>query len=220
MKVVYALTRNLYHTLFPAIRSLLEHNHDCEVIVMCEDDRLDGLPDQCRYINVSDQQYFTSGPNMGNYFTYMCMMRAIYAKYIDGDRVINLDVDTIVCDDLTPIWEVDLTEKHFAAVPEYRGRYKPYGDKYYNMGVAVHHLAQIRKDGLDDKALEILRTQYCRYLEQDVWNCIGKGVDLPVRYNECFATGYTDNPAVVHYAGVRNWWNSCTPRYEYFKKYL
>ncbi len=44
---------------------------------------------------------------------------------------------------------------------------------------------------------------------------------FPIRYNECFATGETDSPAIVHYCGYINWFNNdAVPRMEYIKKWL
>jgi len=40
------------------------------------------------------------------------------------------------------------------------------------------------------------------------------------RYNECFVTGYSEEPAIVHFAGVRDWQTSNrAARREYLKKY-
>jgi hypothetical protein len=70
---------------------------------------------------------------------------------------------------------------------------------------------------------ELNRFAY-RFLDQDVMNRFAvpdKTVDLPVRYNECFCCGQTDDPAIVHYAGYPDWYcNPDTPRYEYRAKYL
>ena len=46
--------------------------------------------------------------------------------------MIHLDIDTIICDSLEPLWKMPLTGKWFGAVPEKQNWYKPFGDKYYN----------------------------------------------------------------------------------------
>ena len=222
MICVYSASRNLYPYLKPAILSLLEHN-ECEVILLVEDDDIGyELPDCCRCINVreSGQELFRNSPNFGTAFTYLAMIRAAYSKWIDADRIIQLDVDTIVCDSLEEIWNVDMTDAHYAAVPEYKGRFKPYGEKYYNVGVAVFNLKLIRETGMDSKLVNFLNTNRVPYIDQDAYNALCKATDLPVRFNECFVTGYTDNPAVVHYAGIRNWWRDKGGfRHEYYEKY-
>lgn len=225
MIVVYSATRNLYPYLNAAIGSLLEHN-DARVIVLAEDDDI-----ACKYpvdvINVSDQTYFP--PNSANYngaFTYMSMMRLMYVDLLPGiDRVIQLDVDTIVCDSLLPIWEMDLTGKWFAACPEYRGNYHPFGDdpsiRYYNVGVMVVNIEQMRNDGMVPDMVDYLNRVRLWCTEQDVLNLFAtehrKAADIPVRFNETQFTGESATPAVVHYAGYPRWYDANVPRSEYLK---
>lgn len=225
MNVVYAMTRNLYPHIIPSITSLMEHNPKANVYILAEDDELE-LPCKAKVINVSGQQYFHSGtPNWNKAFTYMAMMRATYTdQFPRMKKCIQLDIDTVVCDDLTPIWNTDLTGKWFAACPEYTGHFKPYGPTYYNIGVAVFNLEQIRKDNITPKIIDFLNTVNVPYLEQDAWNKFGieqdKIAKLDVRYNECFCCGYTNDPAIVHYAGISDWYNNPNmERVEYLNRY-
>ena len=228
MEVVYSASRNLYPYLLPSIMSLLDHNKVDNIYLLIEDDELPyQVPDVCRCINVSDQRYFgMDGPNFRSPFTYMALMRSTYTDALPPDlpRVLQLDVDTIITDDLTELWEMDVGDKWLAACPEHLGQWRPYGPKYYNIGVALFNLAQQRKDGIDRVIIRELATHFFRFLEQDAWNYYGvalnKFADLDVRYNECFATGYTDNPAIVHYAGYPAWMTMPElPRREYLDAY-
>ena len=226
MTICYSLTRNLYPHLRGSIRSLLEHNPDAKIYVLAEDDELPfEIPCEHKILNMSGQQYFTTDTqNTRSQFTYMAMLRVATPELIPEDRVIQLDVDTIVCDSLKPIWEMDLTRKWIAWCPEHLGVYKPYGPKYYNFGVAVLNLQQLRADNATEFMVRELNRFAYRFLDQDVMNRFAvpdKTVDLPVRYNECFCCGQTDDPAIVHYAGYPDWYcNPDTPRYEYRAKYL
>lgn len=209
------------------MKSLIEHNPEVMIYVFAEDDELPfKIPCRHRIINISQQTYFPKdGPNMHNWFTYCAMMRACAADLIPEDRVISLDVDTIICDSLQPIWEMDLTDKWLGWCPEYKGWHKPFGKTYYNFGVSVLNLAQMRKDGVVAKAVEILNTEECTYLEQDVFNRIAvpdKCADIPVRFNESFCCGETDDPAIVHYAGYADWFVNMRrmPRRDYLLKYM
>lgn len=227
MIVVYAMTKNLYPYFRPTLRSLLEHNNPEKVYILAETDTLlYDLPDVCEVINVSGYKklFREDGPNFRSQFTWMAMMRAMYAEILPVDRVIQLDIDTIICDSLEPIWEIDLTGKWFAACPEYLSRYRPFGDTYYNIGVCVFNLQQIREDGVLPVIVSLLNTAPLFCVEQDAWNYFGLKADriaqLPVRYNETFCCGTTDNPAVVHYAGYPDWTNNRTmPRVEYLDRY-
>ena len=210
MIAVYAATRNLYPYLKVAISSLLAFHKDARVIVLAEDDSI-GLP--VEVINVSSQNYYRAdGPNMNSIFTYMAAMRLLYVDLLpDIDRVIQLDVDTIVCDSLQPLWEMDLTGKWFGACREWNGNYKPFGtDLYYNVGVAVFNLKQMREDGKVPEMVDWLNHNKAWTFEQDALNLFGVGkiADIPPRYNENQFTDLSTNPAVVHYAGYSKWFEA------------
>lgn len=229
MKVVYSASRNLYPYLYPSIISLLEHNDVERIYLLLEDDRfpnhLPALPPECVIYNVTEQKFFDkNGPNFRTRFTYLSLLRTVYSLMFKKlDKIIQLDVDTIVTDSLKPIWDIDISDSYFAAVREPDRDNGKYGAKYYNIGVAVFNLDKIRKDGIDLKAIELLNTNRYSFIDQDVWNILGSGtaVELDPRYNENRFTGITNNPAVVHFAGYKRWWNDTTMfRYEYLKKYL
>ena len=228
MKVVYTGTRNLYPYMEAAIRSLLDHNKVEKIYLLIEDDEFPlPLPDNCVCINVSDQKYFPdTGINYRTIFTYMCLIRVCYAELLPKeDKILQLDVDTIVCDDLTPLWNIDLTDKWFAMCPEWIGGYRPFGadQKYYNAGVALFNLKQIRKDKIMPKLVDYLNTTYARCMDQEAWNYFGqdKAVEIPVRFNETPYNGFTDDPAIVHFCGNVDWQKDRKMfRHEYLDKYL
>lgn len=225
MNVIYSGTRNLYPAMRGAILSLLERNPDAKVYVLAEDDDLPfEIPSEHEIINVSGQGYFPAeNPNMKSQFTYMAMLRVCTPEFIRDDRVIQLDVDTIVCDSLQPIWDMDLAGKWLAWCPEQFGRWRPFGPKYYNFGVAVLNLTQMRADHATQQLVKALNGIQYPYLDQDAMNQFAvpdKTADLPVRYNECFCCGYTENPAIVHYAGFPDWYTvDMPPRWWYREKY-
>ena len=80
----------------------------------------------------------------------------------------------------------------------------------------------MRKDHKDDLMVDFLNRVTTPYIDQDACNryLIRKSVDLPVRFNETIVTGFTDSPAIVHYAGFKEWQtNPRVSRREYLKKY-
>ncbi len=225
MNIAYAMTRNVYHWAFPSMISLMEHNPEAKVYLLAEDDEVD-LPIKAKVINVSEQQYFPKdGVNYYNRFTYINLLKNCYPSLLDVDKVIHLDIDTIICGSLQGMWETDVTGKWFAACQERYGAYHPFGERYYNMGVALINLEQMRKDNIQDTMVEYLNTVKQPYADQDAWNKFaieqGKAAELDSRYNENFATGITDHPVIVHYCGIRNWYTDKNiKRREYIEKYL
>lgn len=227
MNIVYALTRNIYEWLLPSVRSLAEHNPEARVFILCEDDALPfDLPVRAAVINVTGQKYF---PSIGEHRTedfggYINHLKVRYPDILPCDKVIHLDVDTIVCDSLEGLWSTDVTGKWFAAVPESQTWYRPYGPTYYNMGVALINLDQMREDNISPVMSEYLMTAGRPFADQDAWNRFGceahKACALDMRYNESRVTGKTKSPAIVHYCATPDWWtNRSMDRVEYLDKY-
>lgn len=221
---VYSGTRNLYKGMVTAAKSLTHNSSVDRIYFLIEDDVFpEKLPSHIETLNVSGQKFFPkNGANYRTSFTYMSLLRVCYTKlFPDLDRVLQLDVDTVCVDNVDALWDVDLTGKWYAAVEEHLSTYKPYGPKYYNIGVAVFNLKQIREEHADDQAIHFLNHIRAPYIDQDAWSRFSqRAVDLPVRYNESFVTGYTEEPAIVHFAGVKDWQKSPrAPRREYLKKY-
>ena len=224
---VYSGTRNLYHDMITAAKSLTRNSNVEKIYFLIEDDKFpEELPPHIETINVSGQAFFPkNGPNYKTRFTYMSLLRVCYTKlFPDLDKVLQLDVDTVVVDDISGLWDIDLKNKWFAAVEETHSTYKPYGPRYYNIGVTMFNLDQIQKDQADERLIQFLNTTSVPYIDQDAWNRFGigarKDVKIPSRYNESFVTDYSDNPAIVHYAGFKDWQNSSrVPRREYLKRF-
>lgn len=223
--VVYSGTRNLYQAMSTAAKSLLFNSSVDRIYFLIEDDEFpEKLPSQIKTLNVSNQTYFPK--NSVNYktpFSYMALMRVCYTKlFPDLDKILQLDVDTVVVDNIDELWDIDLTDKYFAAVEEYLSTYKPFGKKYYNIGVTMFNLDKIRMDHVDDIMISFLNRKSARYVDQDACNkfLVKKSVDMPLRFNETVVTGFTDSPAIVHYAGFKEWEkNPRASRREYLKKY-
>ena len=217
MVIVYSATRNYYKYLKTTIKSLYEHN-DPKVYVLAEDDDAP-FPN---VINVSALK--PKGVNAGTHYSYMTLLRVQLANIVPEDKVVYLDVDTVVCDDISPLWEVDMTGKWWGAVKESQTWYRPFDNDYYNNGVSIYNLKQMREDGIVPTFVKEIENVRYPFPDQDVMNkyCVpDKVVSLPVRYNESNCCGMTDNPAIVHYAGSNSWYNNpYIPRAEYLAKYL
>ena len=218
MVIVYTATRNYYKYLSATIKSLFAHNPNAKVYVLAEDDDAP-FPN---VINVSGMKQ--KGVNADTYFSYMVLLRVQLANIVPEDKVIYIDVDTVVCDDLTPLWETDMTGKWWGAVKEQQTWYRPFGTDYYNNGVSIYNLKQMRDDGIVPTFVKEIEEVYHRFPDQDVMNkyCVpDKVVALPSRYNECDCCGISANPAIVHFAGCNSWFNNpYIPRHEYLAKYL
>lgn len=223
--VVYSGTRNLYSGMVTAAKSLLYNANIDKVFFLIEDAEFPyDIPSEIECIDVSKQTFFDPrGPNYASHWTYMVLMRAALTKvFPELDKILSLDVDTIVEDDISDLWDIDMGLHTICAVQEYHSSCRPYGDKYWNAGVMLQDLARLRETGLDDEIIRAINREKFQYNEQCAINkyCAGKIMDLPVRYNDCYICGMTDDPAIVHYIGTSRWQTDTTlPRYNLLEVY-
>lgn len=215
--VVYSGSRNIYPDMVTAANSLLAHNKIDKVYFLIEDDIFPyKLPPEVEVMNVSNQTWFLpDGPNMNTRFTYMVLLRAALAHlFPQYDRVLSLDVDTIVIGDISGIWNIDISNYYFAACtepPSAKGakwpktaRFYEKQDVYFNVGVTLYNLKKLR-DGTADKNIEMLNKEWFYSVEQDTFNitCGGQILEIPSDYNvNDIWSKPTDNPLIIHYAGV------------------
>lgn len=223
---VYSGTRNVYDSMLVSAKSLIANSNVDDVYFLIEDDTFpEPLPDMIHTINVSGQQYFSeSCQNYDTAWTYMCLLRAAYTKYFpDYDRILSLDVDTIVRDDVSSLWDVDLSGAYIAGVQETddkkHGVFAEPGHAYYNFGVIMMNLDKLRMDKMDDTLINTINTTKYGFPEQDPFNiyCEQHSVSLPPEYNNTVyyhITPPTNNPKVDHYAGITYYRN-----YASYKQY-
>lgn len=227
--VAYSLRRNYYNHLRISLASLVHHNPNLtKIFLMIEDDELPyEVPKNCEIVNITKTKIFPDVyANSNDVHTYACAIRVAHGRFLPDyvDRVLALDCDTIICDDLSVLWNIDLTGKWFAGVSEWSHNYRPYGDEYYNGGVILHNLEQQRIDHADEKMIDWLVKTKVPNLDEEALNKFavpeGKTVSLPTRYNECWCDGYTNDPAIVHYVSVSEWWKEGKPRCEYWREWM
>lgn len=140
----------------------------------------------------------------------------------DRDRVIWLDVDTIVLADLFALWRMDLRSALVAAVPddfislEELEATGTVPGAYFNSGVMVIDLARWRRDAIASTATALMQDRRLICEDQSVLNmaCRGKVLLLDRRWNfhasrfhEYPAALRPRKPAIVHYCGQRKPWH-------------
>ena len=205
--VVYAGTRNLYHHMTVAAKSLLTHTKVDRIFFLIEDDEFpEPLPDVIECINVSDQQFFPhDGPNYKCRWTYMTLIRlALPFIFPEEKRVLWLDVDTLVVEDISEIFDTDFEDCFVAAVVEPERSSKPF--VYFNAGVLLMDLEKLR-EGKCQEWIDYINTHKLTFTDQDCINLLCQGKIKPISpiYNSCEWTHEPDDRKIVHYAGDNNW---------------
>lgn len=214
--IIYAATRNLYRDMIPAVNSAYL-NSNAEVVLLLEDD-YNPFITNANVINVSRQNFFRKdGPNALRRWTYMVLMKtALTELFPDRERVLMLDCDTIVREDLTDLWRIDMTDYYYGMVKQKDdgrgGRFK--WGSYYNAGVLLCNLEKLR-DGKENEIRAALNNVPYDYPEQDAINhlCEGQILELPARYNSCKYNIPDEEEYINHYAADPNW------RMKYGKEY-
>ncbi|MDA9004071.1 glycosyltransferase family 8 protein [bacterium] len=177
--------------------------------------------------------------------------RIALADYMDEriDKVIYLDSDIVVVDDIAKLWAQDLNGLPLAAVENLSPKAcKDFGfqrQAYFNSGVLVVDLAQWRaRDLLSEASIFIEANQTrLRFIDQCTLNGLFQGLwhKLPLRWNQqadiygvykkyADGCGYSKpaiedaikDPAVVHFIGKQKpWLTHCFhPFQSYYFHYL
>ena len=155
-------------------------------------------------------KYFDpDGPNYRSRWTYIGLIRAALSKvFPQYDKILSIDCDTIVAQNVSDLWDIDLGGYYFAAVKEPVLSSTTHG-LYTNVGVMMMNLKKLR-DGKDTEMIKALNTRAYYFVSQDVLNglCRGSIRELPGEYNVCDYTIPSTSVKIIHYAGKNNWRNN------------
>lgn len=220
---VYCGTRNLYNDMVTAAKSLICNSNVDRIYFLIEDDKFpEKLPPIIETINVSNQQYFPhDGVNFNNQWTFMVLMKlALHDMFPNLDKVLVMDVDTVVVDDVSDLWDIDLNNCCIAGARE---PLKSDGSRLYvNAGVMMMNLRLLRRMGKGNELIAVVNRKKFLFCEQDciAERCQGLIKEIPGDYNACCVTESSDSPKIVHYAAVRNWQkNKRAKWHNYLTKY-
>ena len=105
------------------------------------------------------------------------------------DKVLYLDGDIIVQDDLSVLFGWDISRVYCAAVkdigigiPKELTKLK---NNYFNSGVMLLNLKKMREDGVKEKLCKYRESGFNRFMDQDAfsWVFYGKTLFLPIKFN-------------------------------------
>lgn len=119
--------------------------------------------------------------------------------YEDIEKIIYSDVDVVFADDISELWDIDLTDKYIAAVknpfmkysenelshlnPEH---YEKLKNSYFAGGIWVLNLKQMRENDLELKMMKVIADEAIikRWPDQDIMNiaCDNRVAYIPLNY--------------------------------------
>lgn len=225
----FCCTRDWYIHLYTIIYALLKHNKVDKIYLFIEDDEISYLNDKkIEFINVNNlHEYITSNsPNYNTKYTKLSYLRCFFSKILNEDKILYLDVDTLVVDNIHELWNLDLKDNVIAGVHE-SGEWNKYlntyglDDTYINSGVLLIDLKKIREEKLDDSMIYLLNYNKYAFPDQDVINlvCRNRIHHLSNIYNSSETTGIVDNAKIIHYIRGNKGWIQSSPRSDIWFKY-
>lgn len=171
-----------------------------------------------------DGARFADLPVLRGHLTRSTYLRLLIPSLMpDEDRVLYMDCDMVVTDDLSPLAAMPLGDAVVAAVPCPSPDAAELGDlgmargDYVNAGLLVMNLPVWRAEGLADRCLALLSdpARPLRSEDQSALNLAARGrvLPLPARFNvyaDPAAYGgpadLPSDPAVIHYVvGMKPW---------------
>lgn len=229
--IAYNVNDGFIHIMGVSVVSVLENNKDKNFVVHIF---VDGYsPENLAKIEEMDKQwqchcivYLLDMTPFNDFhikvarFSRITYARIYMPKVIKeySDKFIYLDADTMVCDSLTELWNMDLQGKAMGAVSEtpesvaYRaGHLKLKSGKYFNDGVMVIDITQWEIDQITEKAFAYQNEPPSRFKgqSQDVLNLVFDGdlYFLPAAFNAYGgAAEFDGKPVIAHWTGRRKPW--------------
>lgn len=183
-------------------------------------------------VNPPDTSIIKARTNFCHITTSACY-RLFAPKLLNVDKVIYLDSDLIVLDDIAKLWDYDVQYIGGVQDPMFikQARKNKLKHLYINSGVMVLNLDNLRKINYFER---IEATQNGGYnlslLDQDVINiAFGDLIEhLPLRWNvysRIYPQTTSDmirirkNPSIIHWCGEEKPWNSDVWQKEQWRKY-
>lgn len=234
MVIAMCCTRNWYFYVAVQLYALFKHNKVKKVYLFIEDDNIPYIRDKrVQFINYNDtQEYITkNSPNYNTKYTKLSFLRCCFSKILKEDKILYLDADTLVVDNIEDLWKLDLEDNVLIGVHEpgeWNKHLWTYGldETYINSGVLVMNLKALREEKLDDSMIYLLNNNHYWFPDQDVINLVCRSRIKYVSniYNSTETTGIVENAKIIHYIRGNKGWVKGSLRsdiwYNYHNEYL
>lgn len=100
------------------------------------------------------------------------------------DKILYLDIDMMAGDDISKLYNIDISDYEYAAVKEKYGSVLLYPD-YINAGMLLLNMKKIKETGLLEKARDLIKNKKMLFADQDaIYKATTKKLLLPRIYNE------------------------------------
>ena len=214
MVICLCATKNMYPQLQTAISFLIDSQPSLKTIYAFVED--DFTKQNDKYVTFIGLSNFTplkeNKANNGAAWSFISMARVYFAWLLPNeDRVIYLDLDTMVQGDLSELWNMDLQGKEIAGVvdthveDEHNTPYIENPSVYINSGVMLMDLKRLRENYTTEKMDHLLHTWPLRYPDQDCINLTCDIMQIDCKWNSGYATAFSEHPIISHPVHCKPW---------------
>lgn len=204
LNIAYSSDNNFIRHVYISIKSLFESQGNNNINIYLVDNSIsnenknllnqlaESFNREITYLSFDEIERDLQGVTLwgGSLSTYA---RLFLARLIKKDKVLYIDGDTVVVDDLSSLFTLDISKYYMACVQDTAGpKYREevgidYHNKYINAGVALLNLKKWREENLEKKFLSFIHefNGSVPCCDQGVFNgvCKGKILILPPKYN-------------------------------------
>ena len=131
------------------------------------------------------EEEFGGCKNEGAYCTPYTLLR-LFADKIDNmpDKLLYLDIDMMAHDDITKLYNIDVTNYEYAAVKDKYWSVFLWPD-YINAGMLLLNMKKIKETGMLEKARNLIKTRKFLFADQTaVYKATTDKLLIPRRFNE------------------------------------
>ena len=234
MIIAMACTCNWYHYLAVLIYSLLRTTKTVDKIyLLLETDDIEKIPELKKikekypfeiillnFNNIIDDYLNDDSLNRNTKFSNFTFARLCLPQLVKEDKVLYIDVDTIILKDLSDLWDTNIDDYYIAGCEDYgvfeldryRGKEGVFSNKYVNAGVILINNKKILEDNLQIDFFALLNMYKFIFPDQDVLNYICGEKKLIISSINNYALGTTkkvddiNDVRIIHYVGDKKNW--------------
>lgn len=126
-----------------------------------------------------------SNKNIESTYTPYALLR-LYANKIEGipDKILYLDIDTIINNDIKELFDIDITNYELAAARDVMGKIF-ININYCNSGVLLLNMKKIKETNLLDRTRELIKVKKMSFPDQSALHRLTKyKLIIPRKFNE------------------------------------
>ncbi len=138
------------------------------------------------YYDVSKdmEDIFKNSPNQNPVYSPASLIRLFLYKYINCDKLIYLDCDTLVNNSLEEFEKINIDDYEFAVVLDHMGKFWIKKD-YFNSGVLYINMNLCKKNKVFENAINLLMKKKYYFADQSaLYHSTTKRLYLDRRFNE------------------------------------